>query len=391
MNIAKRSGANAISVAHEVSKKLNPLKGRFLPNDVEITITRNYGETAAEKSNALLLHMGIAVLGVSLLILLTLGWRESCIVAIAIPSMLALTLLVFYLYGYTLNRITLFALIFSIGILVDDAIVVVENIVRHFHLPQNKGRNGSVIAVEAVNEVGNPTVLETFGLRNLRRRLGPVQLQWTGAPLLHAPWREHRRPADQSSPKRRAQGPEPRHCQAGSPPCHGDRVALRSAPAVAEVPPGPPVLQTLVAEVYGPTEESRLALANKVIGVFKSTPGGVDTDWYMEANQPKVRLVIDKEKAALSGVSTETISETLQIAVVGVPVDLLHVLRDKEPVNIVFQLPRSSRTTPDALRALRVRSGANPSAPLVPLRELVNVEQTTVDKSIYRKNLIPVI
>ena len=105
------------------------------------TVTRNYGETAAEKSNELLLHMGIAVFSVAILILLTLGWRESVMVAVAIPATLALTLLVFYLYGFTLNRITLFALIFTIGILVDDAIVVVENIVRHFHLPQNKGRN----------------------------------------------------------------------------------------------------------------------------------------------------------------------------------------------------------------------------------------------------------
>ena len=104
-----------------------------------VAITRNYGETAAEKSNELLLHMGIAVFSVTLLIWLTLGWRESGIVGVAIPATLALTLLVFYLYGFTLNRITLFALIFSIGILVDDAIVVVENIVRHFHLPQQQG------------------------------------------------------------------------------------------------------------------------------------------------------------------------------------------------------------------------------------------------------------
>ena len=101
---------------------------------------------------------------VSLLIWITLGWRESGIVAVAIPATLALTLLVFYLYGFTLNRITLFALIFSIGILVDDAIVVVENIVRHFHLPQNRGRAWSVIAVEAVSEVGNPTILATFAV-----------------------------------------------------------------------------------------------------------------------------------------------------------------------------------------------------------------------------------
>jgi multidrug efflux pump subunit AcrB len=164
LSIAKRPGANAISVADEVLRKVDLLKGSVIPADVTVSITRNYGETAAEKSNELLLHMGIAVFSVAILIWLTLGWRESGIVAVAIPATLALTLLVFYLYGFTLNRITLFALIFSIGILVDDAIVVVENIVRHFHLPQNKGRNWSAIAVEAVGEVGNPTILATFAV-----------------------------------------------------------------------------------------------------------------------------------------------------------------------------------------------------------------------------------
>ena len=164
LSIAKRPGANAISVARDVLRKIETLKGTLIPRDVEVSITRDYGETAAEKSNELLFHMGLAVIGVSLLICLTLGWRESMIVALAIPATLALTLLVFYLLGFTLNRITLFALIFSIGILVDDAIVVVENIVRHFHLRQNKGRNWAAIAVEAVSEVGNPTILATFAV-----------------------------------------------------------------------------------------------------------------------------------------------------------------------------------------------------------------------------------
>ena len=170
--------------------------------------------------------------------------------------------------------------------------------------------------------------------------------------------------------------------------------------AVAEVPPGPPVLQTLVAEIYGPTEKDRLALARKVIDIFHSTPGVVDTDWYIEADQPKVRFVIDKEKAALHGISAETISETLRVAVGGESVDLLHVPREKEDVNIVFQLPLASRTSPEELLALRVRSGdanALPEpgsttgmSPLVPLRELVTVEHTITDKSIYHKNLMPV-
>ncbi len=564
LSIAKRPGANAISVAHDVLRKLDTLRGRVLPNDVEISITRNYGETAAEKSNELLLHMGIAVFGVSLLILLTLGWRESGIVALAIPSTLALTLLVFYLYGYTLNRITLFALIFSIGILVDDAIVVVENIVRHLHLPQNKGRNASVIAVEAVNEVGNPTILATFAviaavlpmgfvgglmgpyMRPIPVGAGAAMLFSLAIAFIVTPWASIRilrwgqkyssqtpgavqgaeivTPDSESHSRfeheedfftrlyRRVMGPmiadrkwrylflasivglllgamafmgigwvkvkmlpfdnksefqiilnmpegsalertaqcareiaaavrvEPEVTDYGiyagvSAPFNfnglvrhyfmrrgpniadlqinllakGERkaqshaIAKRIRPrvteiasrygarvAVAEVPPGPPVLQTLVAEVYGPTEESRLALANQVIAVFKNTPGVVDTDWYMEADQPKARFVIDREKAALSGVSTATISETLRITVGGLPVDLLHVPRDKEDVEIVLQLSRDSRTTPDELLALRVRSATDPSAPLVPLRELVNVEKTTADKSIYHKNLIPV-
>ena len=138
--ISKRKGTNAIAVAENVLRRVEALKGSLIPSDVEMTITRHYGETAAEKSNELLFHMLIAVVSVSILIWLTLGLRESLIVFTAIPVTLALTLTVFYLYGYTLNRITLFALIFSIGILVDDAIVVVENIVRHSRLPGNAGR-----------------------------------------------------------------------------------------------------------------------------------------------------------------------------------------------------------------------------------------------------------
>ena len=556
LSVAKRPGANAISVADQVLKKLETLKGRLIPGDIEVAVTRNYGETATEKSNELLLHMGIAVIGVSVLILLTLGWRESGIVAIAIPATLALTLLVFYLYGYTLNRITLFALIFSIGILVDDAIVVVENIVRHFHLPQNRGRSWSVIAVEAVNEVGNPTILATFaviaavlpmafvgGLMGPYMRPIPIGSSaamffslaiafivtpWASIRILHwgkkyssltegrgngkahshsehpedfftriyrrfmAPVIAMRRwryvflgsvvglllvamalvgvgwvkvkmlPFDNKSEfqiilnmpegsalERTAQaaremaaavrvepevtdyqvyagvaapfnfnglvrhyfmrrGPHIADLQVNLVPkserkAQSHDIAKRVRPcvaaiaekygarvAVAEVPPGPPVLQTLVAEIYGPTEESRLALAQKVIDIFHHTKGVVDTDWYIEADQPKARFVIDKEKAALHGISAETISQTLRVAVGGEVVDLLHVPRDREDVTILVQLPRGSRATPEDLLALRVRSGSSPQAPLVPLRELVKVEQMTVDKSIYHKNLMPV-
>ncbi|MGA9779471.1 MAG: efflux RND transporter permease subunit [Verrucomicrobiia bacterium] len=568
--IAKRPGANAIHVADEVIKKVDTLKGRIIPVDVQVTITRNYGATAEEKSNELLFHMLLAVIGVSLLILLALGWRESFIVAVAIPTTLALTLLVFYLYGFTLNRITLFALIFSIGILADDAIVVVENIVRHFHLPENKGRKWSAIAVEAVNEVGNPTILATFaviaavlpmafvgGLMGPYMRPIPIGssaamffslaiafvvtpwasiriLRWgrkyscltEGAacvteaekPPLHSVPMENfftrlycrfmvplvtfqlRRyvflgslallllaslalvgigfvkvkmlPFDNksefqiilnmpegSSLERTTEAareiaaavrtePEvtdyqiyagvaspfnfnglvrhyfmrrganvadiqinllPKNARKALSHEIAERVRPRVATiaakygarvAVAEVPPGPPVLQTLVAEIYGPDEQSRLALARKVINIFHNTPGVVDTDWYIEADQPKVRFVIDKEKAALHGISAETISQTLKIAVGGESVDLLHVPREKEDVNIVLQLPLADRSNPNDLLAVRVHSGdANAlpepgsttgAPPLVPLRELVTVEHTITDKSIYHKNLMPV-
>jgi len=567
LSIAKRPGANAISVAEAVLRKVDTLKGRVIPNDVEVTITRHYGETAAEKSNELLLHMGIAVIGVALLIWLTLGWRESAIVGIAIPATLALTLLVFYLEGFTLNRITLFALIFSIGILVDDAIVVVENIVRHFHLPHNRGRSWSAIAADAVGEVGNPTILATFAviaavlpmafvgglmgpymrpipigasaamfwslaiafmvtpwasIRILRWRKGEARLlkhaaghETTGqgklaheedfftkiyrkvmGPMIsQGKWRHaflagvtvllliscalvgiswvkvKMLPFDNKSEFQvilnmpegsaleetahaaremaAAVRVEPEvtdyqvYAGVASPfnfnglvrhyfMRHGANVAdiqvnlvgkherkaqshdiaKRVRPriaeiarkygarvAVAEVPPGPPVLQTLVAEVYGPDEASRHALAGKVIDIFKQTKGVVDVDWYIEADQPKARFVIDKEKAALNGVSAETISQTLRIAAGGESIDLVHQPREKEDVDLVLEFPRSMRSTPEDLLAIRVRSGdanalpepgAAAEAPLIPLRELVRVEHTITDKSIYHKNLMPV-
>ena len=164
ITLAKRKGANATLMPERALKKVDSLRGDLLPADLNVTVTRNYGETAKEKSDELLEHLLLATLSVTLLIALALGWRESGVVLLAVPVTLALTLAIFYFYGYTLNRVTLFALIFSIGILVDDAIVVVENIVRHFRLPENRGRSLASVAIEAVDEVGNPTILATFAV-----------------------------------------------------------------------------------------------------------------------------------------------------------------------------------------------------------------------------------
>ncbi len=156
--VSKKKGENATLVTEDAIKKVDAMRGSIIPRDVQVTVTRNYGETAKDKSNELLKHMLLATISVIILIAITLGWKESIVVAVAVPVTLALTLLINYLVGYTLNRVTLFALIFSIGILVDDAIVVVENIHRHFKM---KGAN-TLTAILAVDEVGNPTILATF-------------------------------------------------------------------------------------------------------------------------------------------------------------------------------------------------------------------------------------
>jgi multidrug efflux pump subunit AcrB len=162
LTVAKRKGTNAVSVVAEVMRKVDLLRGNVIPDGVEVTVTRDYGRTATEKSDELLFHMGLAAVGVTLLVAIVLGWRESAVVAIAIPTTLALTLATFYLLGFTLNRVTLFALIFSIGILVDDPIVDVENVVRHFRLPENRNRPLKEVTVEAVNEVRSPLILATL-------------------------------------------------------------------------------------------------------------------------------------------------------------------------------------------------------------------------------------
>src|SRR5215469_12323417 len=154
--ISKRAGTNATTISDHIKERLAELRGTLLPSDLKITITRDYGETAKDKANELLLHLFIATLSVTLLIAFALGWREGGVVLVAIPVTLALTIALFYFYGYTVNRITLFALIFSIGILVDDAIVIVENIVRHFRMGENTHRSLREVAIDAVDEVGNP-------------------------------------------------------------------------------------------------------------------------------------------------------------------------------------------------------------------------------------------
>jgi multidrug efflux pump subunit AcrB len=158
--IAKRAGANAVTIAHQVLAAVERAKGPIIPADVAVHVTRDYGETANEKANELLFHLGLATLSIVALVFLAIGWREALVVAIVIPVTILLTLFSAKIMGYTLNRVSLFALIFSIGILVDDAIVVIENIARHWGMGDGRGRKDA--AIDAVAEVGNPTIVATL-------------------------------------------------------------------------------------------------------------------------------------------------------------------------------------------------------------------------------------
>lgn len=543
ISIAKRKGKNAIEIADKVLEKVEHLKGTLIPSGVTLTPTRNYGETASEKSNELLLHMLIAILSVAALIWLTLGFREAGVVAIAIPVTLALTLAVFYFYGYTLNRITLFALIFSIGILVDDAIVVVENMVRHYRMPENNGRPVVDIAVEAVDEVGNPTILATFAVIAailpmafvgglMGPYMKPIPIGATAAMVFSllvafivTPWaslrllkhkdngssghhdeekegrltRAYRRvmgklirvprwrygfllavvllllasvslfafklvrvkmlpfdnksefqiiidtpegtPLEQTAAVTREIAdtirtvPEVVNYQmyvgTASPynfnglvrhyylrrganvadiqvnlvgkserSAQSHDIAKRIRPAiqqiaakynarvkVSEVPPGPPVLQTLVAEIYGPDYQRQIEIARNIRDIFDQTPGVVDVDWYVEDDQPIFQFVVDKEKAALNGVSAEQVAATLRIAVEGMQAGLAHQPTEKEDLPIVLRLPREQRSSIEDLKQIKVM-GMHGN--LVPLGELVKVQGQTNEKSIYHKNLMPV-
>jgi multidrug efflux pump subunit AcrB len=537
LSIAKRKGTNAIDLTRRLETKLETLRGVILPPGVQVSVTRNYGETAAEKSNELLYHMFLAVLSVSALIWLALGLREAAVVLTAIPVTLALTLFVFYLYGYTLNRITLFALIFSIGILVDDAIVVVENVVRHARMRLEGLADFAATTIRAVAEVGNPTILATFtvvaailpmafvgGLMGPYMRPIPVGASaamafslivafvvtpWAAVRLLPARGAAHHEGEDRftllyrrfmgrllsttrtqlaflagvallllvaialvplgavtvkmlpfdnksefqvlirmpegtpledtarvadaladatlaqedvvnvqsyvgtSSPYNfnglvrhyfTRQEPHLADMQVNLTP-KGERSAqshdiarrvrdvlaplaadLGARIQVAEVPPGPPVLQTLVAEVYGPDPARRQAIASDVMAMLRRTPGVVDVDWYVESPQRQVTLDVDLERAAAAGVAPPQVANVVRLASTGMMAGLIHDPHAREDVPIVVRLPRAWRSSLDALSSVRLTGVAGSPA----VGELVRQRHGEQPPSLYHKNLMPV-
>jgi multidrug efflux pump subunit AcrB len=539
--IAKQAGMNAVTVAEDVIRKVDEMKGVTIPSDVRVTVTRDYGETAQEKANELLWHLLIAVVAVVVFLGIALGPRPALVVSIAIPLTLALTLFTSMLIGYTINRVTLFALIFSIGILVDDAIVVVENTYRHLKMRINPHHEASI---QAVDEVGNPTILATFtviaallpmafvsGLMGPYMRPIPVNASIAMffsllVAFIVIPWfcrtcyrpgvavsgvdhegdeqgltaRIYRRvlypllthpilaytflvivgsllvgstllfytrhvvvkmlPFDNKSEIQlvidmpegttleetarvtQALGryvktvPEVRDYQAyvgtASPfnfsglvrhyylreqPHEADiqinlvaknerhaqshEIAQRIRPPVqaiareyganvkiVEVPPGPPVQSVLVAEVYGPDYGRQLAVAREIRTLFESTSGVVDVDDYIEADHVKYMFTVDRAKAALAGIPSEEIVNTLHMALQGTQVGLVHMPQEKSPVHIVLRLPLAERTGLEHLGEIGLRASGGG---IVQLSELLTIEQTVQDKAIYHKNQKPVV
>jgi len=538
ISLAKRTGADATALAEEALARVEALRPRLLPPDVRVTVTRNYGETARDKANGLVEHLLIATLAVVALISLAMGWRSGLVVGIAVPVTLALTLLIYFLAGYTLNRVTLFALIFSIGILVDDAIVVVENIERHHR--EKPGVPIGRAALEAVDEVGNPTILATFAVIAAILPLGlvrgmtgpymrPISVGASAAMLISlavafvvSPWAAYRIFRGHAPAPRAAVGegrltrlyrrvmsalvsrplwrwsffagvaaifagalaliavgavrvkmlpfdnkselqvildhpegtplevtletarrirryldtvPEVRDVEiyAGtaapfnftglmrhyfmrrSPEMADLQVnfvdrserkrqshdlakdlrpaitAIASARGatvkIVEIPPGPPVLATLVAEIYGPSDRSRRQGAAAVRGAFDAADGVVDVDDSLAAEHDRLRIEPDRDKAGVKGIAAQSVVEALAGPGEGRTVGALDIPAAREPVPVIVRLGASDRAAIARRLALRLDSPAGDVA----LSELVTSRREPAPQPILRKDLKPVV
>lgn len=538
--IAKRKGSNAVSVAEDVIKASEALRGTIIPDDLLVTITRNYGETADHKVNELVKHLGIAILTIIVLLALSLGLKESFIVSIAVPMTFAVTLLLDLIFGYTINRVTLFALILSLGLLVDDPIVDVENIHRHYKLRKEPPLRALLTAVD---EVRPPTILATFAvilsfipMFFITGMMGPYMAPmafnvpiamlmsliiaftvtpWASYRMLKGDYgKDHGEPFELkksagyriynkiltplvASPRRawlfigiiiiafiasallavtravplkllpfdnknelqlvidmpkgstleqtdevaRALGrylstvnevtdyesyiglASPmdfngmvRHYYLRQGSYVGEvrislidkehrehqshDIALRIRPEVerigkeygsklkiVELPPGPPVLSTVVAEVYGPPEATYkdiINVSNRIKGALAQTEGVVDVDDMVDAEHEKIHFRVNREKAALNGITVAQVAQTLQLALQGSPAGSVHVMTERKQLEIYLQLPRAIRSTLPDLLSLRVKSD---QGHLVPLGEIGTITVESGDPTIYHKNL----
>jgi len=541
---AKRKGANAVSVADQLLARLNTVEGRLVPSDVSVTVTRNYGETATEKANELLFHLALATVSIVALITLAIGWREGIVVLVVIPTTILLTLFASWLMGYTINRVSLFALIFSIGILVDDAIVVVENIVRHW---RSRGReNMTATAVEAVAEVGNPTIVATLTIivallpmMFVSGLMGPymspipanasmamlfsffVAVSITPWLLYHIARRFEPRAPHPGSPseehavgaigrfylkiarplltgRRRSQlfllavvaatagvcvlfsttdvtvkllpfdnkselqvvvdlpqestledterflmatsdrlkdlpeltsiqayagtaapfnfnglvrhyylrsGPEQGDLQINlmakgerSRPSHAIALDVRqrlsdlpkptgAVVGVNEVPPGPPVLATLLAEIYGPDEATRRAMAMKVRQAFRNVGFVVDVDDTFHAPSDRLRFSINQENLEFYGVEEQAVYDTIAAIIGGVKVGYSQRGHGAKPIEIVVKQPKQAEWLGERILSTPLpaggtaRQGAN-----VELGDVVTVKREPASYNLFRRD-----
>ncbi|MGV8947343.1 MAG: efflux RND transporter permease subunit [Lutibacter sp.] len=536
LSIAKVKGADAMKISEKILEKVEHLKQNLIPADVHVDVTRNYGETASHKVGELLLHLGVAILAVTILVMLAMGWRGGLVVFFSVPLTFALTLFSYYLLGYTLNRITLFALVFVVGIVVDDSIIIAENMHRHFKMKRLPFKQA---AIYAINEVGNPTILATFtviaailpmafvsgmmgpymspmpigasiamilslfvaltvtpylGYHLLREKESQEHKKEQGleAGMIYKIYKKLEQPLLDSRTKRLvtigitlvllagsvlmfftksvavkmlpfdnknefqvvidmpegttlertaavtkeiaqyiSTTPEVVNYQnyiGTSAPItfnglvrHYDirggsnmadiqvnlllkenrklqshDIAKKVRPEIikiakkyganvklVEVPPGPPVLSTLVAEVYGPNYAEQIKVAKQVKEILRNTNDVVDIDWMVEDAQTEYRLEIDKEKAMLNGIVPQQIVGNLTYLLKEYPISYLYDENSFDQVDIVLALNDADKTSLQDIQNIKIKGN---QGNVIPISDLVHIKQDTLQKTIYRKD-----
>ncbi|PKQ66918.1 multidrug transporter AcrB [Labilibaculum manganireducens] len=537
ISVAKRRGADAMKVAEQILTKIAVLEQELIPADVHVEISRNYGETASDKVSELLMHLLGAIIAVTFVVMLAMGWRGGLVVFLSVPITFALTMFSYYFLDYTLNRITLFALVFVTGIVVDDSIIIAENMHRHFKMKQLPFMQA---ALRSIDEVGNPTILATFtviaavlpmvfvsGLMGPYMSPMPIGASIamifsllvaltitpylayrllrfkekddadekafkledsmvyklysaTISPMLESKWKRwsfigtvvvlllasttlvyfkqvavKMLPFDNKNEfqvvidmpegttlERTAvvakelaayisqqenvvdyqtyvgtaapinfnglvrhydlrRGSNVADIQVNL--THKDErdeqshdIAKLMRPAlqeigkkfnanvkVVEVPPGPPVMSTLVAEIYGPDLEEQRNIAAQVKTLFAKTDDVVDVDWLVENDQTEFQFNVNKEKAMLAGVSTQQVVHTLNMALQGQEVSQLYQESEHNQVGIDLRLQEKDRSSVADLKRINILSQ---SGQLVALGDIVDVHERIKEKSIYRKN-----
>ncbi|GGF71487.1 efflux RND transporter permease subunit [Wenyingzhuangia marina] len=538
ISVAKRKGADAMKISEVILDKVAHLRSTLIPDDVHVEVTRNYGETASHKVSELLLHLIGSIVAVTLVVMLAMGWRGGLVVFLSVPITFALTLLSYYMLDYTLNRITLFALVFVTGIVVDDSIIIAENMHRHFKMKRLPFKQA---ALYAINEVGNPTILATFTviasvlpMAFVSGLMGPYMapmpigasiamilslfVALTITPylgfiflkekekkgveqkpekaveetLIYKIYNKFERPLLQSTSKRwlflggtflllmgtmvlfftksvavkmlpfdnknefqvvidmpegttlertgvvtqeisqylsgRPEVVNYQNYVGTSAPItfnglvrHYDlrggsnmadiQVNLidkeeRTAQShdiaklfrpdlqkiaskynanvkLVEVPPGPPVMSTIVAEVYGPDYDEQIRIANSVKEILKNTDDVVDIDWMVEADQTEYQFVINKEKAMLYGVAPQQIAFTMNMALSNRAITNLYDENAVNQIGLVLALDEKEKSTISDISQLKVTSK---QGNMVAISDLVTITKNTAAKSIYHKN-----